>query len=117
MVASSRENVAFVAIHRQYYHTQAPSLRHDRLLRRLPFPSIGSQDLVDGREGELDLLIRRVEVRREAHARSGTEVADDVFGVQFECDFFRVRHEDGYRTAAAVRSARCAQFEAARVGE
>src|SRR4051794_22648946 len=92
-------------------------LRHDRLLCSLPFPPIRSQDFIHGRERELELLIRRVEVRREADAGSGAEVADDVLGVQLERDFFRVRHEHRYRTAAALGFAWGAQFEAARVGE
>lgn len=45
--------------------------RHDRLLRRLLIPAIRSQNLVDRCEGDLQLLVRRVEVQEEADAGDG----------------------------------------------
>src|SRR5207302_2063618 len=57
------------------------------------------------------------EVRGETDAGAGAEVADDIFGIQLERDFFRVRHEHGDRSAAAITVARGAQLESARIGE
>jgi hypothetical protein len=91
--------------------------RHDRLLRSLALPSIRPEDLVDRREREVELLVRRVEVGREAHAGGRTVVAHDVLGIQLVRDLFRVRDHDRHRSAATFGVARSAQLEAARVGE
>src|SRR6266550_8847326 len=83
----------------------------------MPLPAAGTQDVIDGSERIVDLLVRRVEMRREADAGLRPVVADDIDAIQFQRDFARMRRADRHRAAAASSVTRRAHVEAPAVGE
>src|SRR6266550_8464833 len=83
----------------------------------MPLPAAGTQDVIDRGERIVDLLIRSVEMRREADAGLRPEVAQDIDAIQFQRHFARMRRADRYRAATASGVTRRAHVEAPAIGE
>src|SRR5437899_1305630 len=75
------------------------------------------QDLFYGGNGQIDLFVGVIEVRREADAGFGTPVHEDVASEQVAAHLLGVGHVDGDGPSAPFRIARGVDAPSVLVGE
>src|SRR6185437_8652115 len=93
------------------------ALRHGALLSLERLPRLLLEYLVDRGYDGVQLVVGRVEMRRNANARLGAIVHQDVARQQRLRDLVPVRHSEGDRAAAPLRVTRRVHRIATTVGE
>src|SRR5256885_271538 len=78
-------------------------LRDDGALSLELAPRSTGQRFVDRRHGFLELLVRRVEVRRDPDSRARPVIHEHISSEEILRHFVRVRNVDGHRAASPGR--------------